>query len=264
MACKKLKKIFKLKKKKQSSADGEVNLIGRKYVTIENKVFNGGSWCQIFLEDSHNIIIKNCIFKNLDSSNGHAILMYGCDHVAIHDCVFKDLKCGNSETVAINTGCTNVRVTDCHFENIDNLPLDVIAGERDDKYTGKVKILRNRFINCGYRNDYWTAAGPYVDGASDVVIQNNYINCSNIDGKSAAMGIEIGAENKRTAKNILVKDNVILNARVAGIIYGSYKSWMAGVDNVVFENNRMVNCKEDYKEQKNAKNVVVDEEKTDK
>lgn len=228
---------------------------GRRNLIIENFTLEGGE-LSAFFDGCENITIRNCMFKDIKSRNGHALLFYRCKNVHIYDCQFSG-EFGNSEAVAINTGCTGFEVYRNLFFDIDNLPLDVIAGERDNAYTGDVRIYNNSFKNCGYRNDYWTAAGPYADGPSNVVIEDNYIHCGNKDGVPSALGIEIGAENDRTAENIMVCNNTIIGARKYGIIYGSYKKSMGGVKNVTFKGNTLTDCNKNYKEQYNAKGVAI-------
>ena len=256
MSCKTVDTIFKIKKARKEEDNG--NSIKFEHVKgrdISNRVFEGGE-LQVFIDGCDDITISSCIFKNVRSDNGHAILIYNSKNITIEDCTFIDMKCGNSEAVAINTGTTDVSIINCLFKDIDNLPLDVISGERDSKYTGRVEIVDNEFINCGYRDDYWTAAGPYIDGASDILIEGNKIHCKNEDGKNSAMGIEIGAENERTARNIIVRSNTIRNARVSGIIYGSYKRYMGGVSDVAFIENNFIDCAEEYLEQYNCENII--------
>jgi len=220
--------------------------------TFTDITFDGGE-LQVLLENCHRITFKSCIFKNVTSENGHFLLGYNSTFISLIDCVFKHGILGNSEGVAINTGCTDWLVNRCYFHDIDNIPLDIIAGERDDKYTGRISITNNDFLNCGYRQDYWTTAGPYVDGASDVLIENNCIDGLDM----AALGIEIGAENKRTATNLTVMNNRIEGIRKHGILYGSYKKKMGGVDGVTFAGNTFLNCENNYKAQYNCKNVVI-------
>jgi hypothetical protein len=270
MICKWLKK--KKYKYKESPAikdctsgscevDGTPNLklTGNKFenesnIVIEGQTFDGGE-LQIFFDNCTKVTIKDCHFKNVKSDNGHAILGYRTTEVKILNCTFHDMQVGNSEVVAINTGCKHWVVENCTFMNVDNIALDVIAGERDSEYTGHVEVLACDFINCGYRNDYWTAA-LYVDGASNIDFFNNNID-SNFNSKS--LGIEIGAENDRVATNILVDSNTISNNVLYPIIYGSYKKSMAGVEVVHLFSNKFINCTRGYKEQYNARRVRIEE-----
>ncbi len=74
-------------------------------------------------------------------------------------------------------------------------------------------------------------AGIYVDGASDIIIEQNIVYNSDL-------GIEVGAENKGViVSGIIVRNNLVYFNDKAGIVFGGYAEDRGRVINSIFTNN---------------------------
>ena len=178
------------------------------------------------------------------NDNSHPFLIYGS---------------GNTQATAI----TNVLVDGCniynnvtgysenltHSGNVDgfvvqnNLVHDNnnIGIECEGNYgTSSIPALdhaRNGLVknNKCYNNTcpYSSAAGIYVDGGWDIVVEQN--ECFN-----NTYGVEIGCEQNGVTKNIIVKNNVLFNNRESGIYLGGYDQNTTGqVLNAAIRNNTL-------------------------
>ncbi len=178
------------------------------------------------------------------NDNAHPFLVYGS---------------GNTQTSAV----TNILVDGCniynnvtgysenltHSGNVDgfvvqnNLVHDNnnIGIECEGNYgTSSVSSLdhaRNGLVknNKCYNNTcpYSSAAGIYVDGGWDIVVEQN--ECFN-----NTYGVEIGCEENGVTKNIMVKNNILYNNREVGIYLGGYDLNTTGqVLNATIRNNTL-------------------------
>ncbi len=126
---------------------------------------------------------------------------------------------GYSEALALNGNVENFTV--CHnlVHDIANIGIDFIGFEGlvDDTTLDQVRHGRccgNIVYNC--ISPYASAAGIYVDGGRDIVIENNIVH-------DCQWGVEIGCEHPgRSATGIIVRDNLIYHNRAAAIACGGY------------------------------------------
>ena len=85
--------------------------------------------------------------------------------------------------------------------------------------------------NSSYGGGY--AAGIYVDGGRDIVIENNVV-------AECDLGIEIGAENAAiTTENVTVRNNVVSRNEKAGIVFGGYDEAVGRVESCMFLGNTL-------------------------
>lgn len=214
---------------------------------LEIRNIRGGSTPMAIRVDgaSKNVsIVNNDVHHVESSSNAHAIGVFGTKSSPIQNVVIAgnrvhDLKLGQSEAVVINGNVDGFKITDNKIYNSDNIAIDIIGGEGvgragTDKARNGV-IARNEISNVDSRRNptYRSAcaAGIYVDGGSDVVIEDNIV-------RNANYGIELASERKgwRTER-ITVRRNTLESNNLAGISLGGGNNSNGGADNITIEDN---------------------------
>ncbi len=158
-----------------------------------------------------------------ETTNSQPLIVYGTDGTSpIRDLVVsgntvRDSRTGFSEGLAINGNVEGFVVQDNRVYNITNIGIDIIGHEGTSPSNDQARngfIAANLVYNC--KSPYATAAGIYVDGGKDLIIEGNEVyNCQ--------WGIEIGCENlNKTTSNVIVRSNFIYNNDDAGIAMGGY------------------------------------------
>ncbi|MGD9679846.1 MAG: nitrous oxide reductase family maturation protein NosD [Candidatus Obscuribacterales bacterium] len=197
------------------------------------------------------VIANNNIHHVEDGQNAHGLAVYGdsskpARNISIVNNDVHHLKLGQSESVVVNGNVDGFRITGNKIHDNDNIGIDIIgyAG------TGRAGIDRARNgvvsgnhvynIDSGKNPSYGgdrSAAGIYVDGGSDIVIEDNLIQNSNY-------GIELASEHrgKNTAR-IQVRRNRVDGSHLAGISLGGGSSSNGGVSDSIIENNDLRNNK---------------------
>lgn len=233
---------------------GAIQISDRQNVRIEGfeiRNIRGGSTPTAIRVDgaSRNIfIVNNDIHHVESSSNAHAIGVFGTKSTAIQNVVIAgnkvhDLKLGQSEAVVLNGNVDGFKILKNKIYNSDNIAIDIIGGEG----VGRAGIdkARNGLIagneisnvdsrrNPTYRSA--CAAGIYVDGGSDVVIEDNVV-------KNANYGIELASERRGwKTERIQVRRNRLESNNLAGISLGGGSTSNGGVHEVTIENNDFAN-----------------------
>lgn len=233
---------------------GAIQISDRQNVRIEGfeiRNIRGGSTPTAIRVDgaSRNIfIVNNDIHHVESSSNAHAIGVFGTKSTAIQNVVIAgnkvhDLKLGQSEAVVLNGNVDGFKILKNKIYNSDNIAIDIIGGEG----VGRAGIdrARNGLIsgneisnidsrrNPTYRSA--CAAGIYVDGGSDVVIEDNVV-------KNANYGIELASERRGwKTERIQVRRNRLESNNLAGISLGGGSNSNGGVHEVTIENNDFAN-----------------------
>ena len=225
----------------------------------------------------NHIEITNCEFYNTDCDESYAILCEGRgDDIKIMDNYMHDLVGDNAVGILFvgsNTGIpfTNILISNNHIQNIDPAPSEAIAlngnvdgfeisnnlvedvnnigivmigGEDWVNTNDAVNFARNGnckknvVINANSIYGGGFAAGVYVDGGKDIIVQNNTITGSDI-------GMEIGCENMGfITENIIVRNNIIYKNEKSGLGFGGYDFPATGqvkncsfTGNTVFDND---------------------------
>ncbi|CAF1286669.1 unnamed protein product [Adineta ricciae] len=154
--------------------------------------------------------------------------------VIVDNCTLHDCEPAWSEALTFNGNVEEIQVTNNKVYNMNNIGIDFIAGE---SWAGKLGVRSARCAN----NTVWnihsvydhSAAGIYVDGASNVTIEHNVVH-------HADMGIEIGAENKgRMATRVIVRNNYLHHNDKYGLAFGGYDSQCGTVTNSSFTGNHL-------------------------
>jgi hypothetical protein len=159
------------------------------------------------------------------NTNSQPLIVYGTSiAVAVNNVIIDgnevfDSRTGFSEGLAVNGNVDGFEITNNTVHDITNIGIDMIGHEgtcsEPDLDQARNGICRgNTVYNCS--SDYATAAGIYVDGAKDIVIERNKVYQNQ-------WGIEIGCENVgKTTSGITVKNNLIYNNSSSGITAGGY------------------------------------------
>ncbi len=209
---------------------------------------------------SHHIKITNCsihdVFTTLaapsgpqGTANGVAVLgtsaTTSVNNIEISNCEIYNLKTGWTETIAFNGNVENFIIQNCKIHDSNNIGIDCIGyegvafngGEKDRARNG---IIRNNEIykidsskNPAYAGDR-SAAGIYVDGGRDILIERNTVyNCN--------LGVELGSETPgKVTQACLVRNNLLYKNHVAGIAFGGDDTAnTGGATNNVMRNNTL-------------------------
>ena len=186
---------------------------------------NDGSGIRI-LGAAAGIEIRDNVIHDMRGRHAMAITVYGTEPTPISDLTIEDNQIYDcepaaSEALAINGNVDGFSVARNSVRDVNNIGIVMIGGERDIQPDstlvarhGNVRgntVKRARSIYGG-----GFAAGIYVDGGRDIVIENNVVTESDL-------GIEIGAENTGlVAQNVVVRNNLVYRNDKAGIAFGGY------------------------------------------
>ena len=127
-------------------------------------------------------------------------------------------------------------MTNNTVRNVNSIGIDFIGGELDIN-PDPTKAPRNglcRFnavsgAHANYGGGF--AAGIYVDGARDLIVENNVVFGSD-------MGIEVGAENAGiVASGIIVRNNVVYGNDKVCLVFGGFEAAVGRVRESQFTNN---------------------------
>jgi hypothetical protein len=186
--------------------------------------------------------VINCQFTKLVGKNAVAIAVHGSDaksplqKIKIDGCTISHCQPAPSEALVLNGNVDGFEVTNNVITDVNNIAIDFIGGEADT-VKDITKVARNGICRANrverarstYEDGY--AAGIYVDGGRDILIEENAIT-------QCDLGIEIGAENKGlvTSGITIRKNNVYLNDK-AGIAIGGYETAVGRVKNCLIVEN---------------------------
>jgi nitrous oxidase accessory protein NosD len=224
---------------------GNVKIIGFEF---RNYTVQDGSGIRLVASNNgtiSNVEIRNCRIHHILGTNAMGITVYGTNPntairgVIIDGCEIFNCEPASSETIAINGNIDGFSVTNCHIRDCNNIGIDAIGGESGlpvGNSPGKVArngiISHNRIERCiaGGASAGIAAAGIYVDGGRDIVIENNVIT-------ECDFGIEVGAENAVTTTGVVVRQNVMAKNRFNGLIFGAPGFSSGSVSGCLFQNN---------------------------
>lgn len=203
--------------------------------------------------NAQNITIQNCRVHDIHFSanvnatvnantNAQAIIVYGTraanaiTNLKILNNEVYNCRLGYSEGIAVNGNVDAFEISGNHVHDITNIGIDAIGFEgtcttaaKDQARNGIIKS--NVTMNC--LSAYATSGGIYIDGAKNVVIENNV--CS-----QNGYGIEIGCEHVgKSADSIIVRNNAFYNNQIAAAALGGfdYPANSGRIKNCLFTNN---------------------------
>ncbi|HEY1708671.1 MAG TPA: right-handed parallel beta-helix repeat-containing protein [Rhizomicrobium sp.] len=212
-------------------------------------VTGAGSSVQLIDNKVHDITTTAATTPNACASNAFGITIYGTqtaaaiDGLAISGNEVSHLKTGCSETLSVDGNVTNFAIVDNSVHDDDNIAIGAIGFEKvakdpsvDQARMGEIRgntiFNITSFGNPDYGNQY-AADGIYVDGGTDIVIEQNLIH-------AVDLGIEIASEHLgRTSSFVTARNNVIYGGNSAGISIGGYAAGKGGTDHATIVNNTL-------------------------
>jgi len=207
-------------------------------------------------------------------SNAFGITVYGTevptaiDGLAISGNEVSRLHTGCSETLSLDGNVTNWAVVNNLVHDNDNIAIGAIGFEkvakdtaydqaRDGVIRGNTVYNITSFGNPDYGNQY-AADGIYVDGGTNIVIEQNLIH--HVD-----LGIELASEHQgRTSSYVIARNNLVYSGNSAGISIGGYGASRGGTDhckvvgNTLYANDMKNTGSGEFQIQFNATNNVFE------
>jgi hypothetical protein len=190
------------------------------------------------------ITLKNNRIHEIRGKDAMGITVYGTDpakataHLIIDGNEVYDCDPAKSEAITLNGNITDFEVTNNRVHDVNNIGIDFIAGEAwvngNSKAGTRNGVCRGNIVyRCRSKYEDGYAAGIYVDGAQNILIEKNIVT-------QCDLGIEVGAENKgQVTTGITVKDNTIFHNDKAGLVFGGYEQTAGRVKNCTFSGNTL-------------------------
>ena len=236
----------------------------RNYATADDTVIVMGIYIngacggiKLLQNKVHDIHQNNATPDNFDA-NAFGIAVYGDAATAVDGLVLDrnhvyNLRTGASESVSLNGNVTNFTVTNNVIHNNNNIGIDFIGFEgtnanpaldraRNGKCSGNIVYNIDSAYNPAYggsfnanppNDDNRSAAGIYVDGGANIIIERNLVYRSNF-------GIEVTSEHQgRNATGVIVRDNILHHNHVGGLSMGGASSNNGGTLNCKFTSNTL-------------------------
>lgn len=235
-----------LRRNKDTNGDCIIYMEDKNYIRIQgfeitDITVKDGSGIRIYGSGSYIEILDNRIHE-IRGKNAMGITVYGTDGKSVNNLLIDGNEVYNcdpapSEALSLNGNVEEFQISNNIVHDVNNIGIDMIGGE---DWLGK-SFVRNGI--CSANTVYRTrspygggyAAGIYVDGASNIIIERNRVfECD--------MGIEVGAENPGVlVRNITVRNNLIYNNDKVGLIFGGFTESKGRVTNCYFINNTLYN-----------------------
>ncbi len=187
--------------------------------------------------------IRQCRIARCKGKNAIGIGFYGnkaaapLAEIVIDGNSITDCEPAPSEALVLNGNVMNFKVTNNVISKVNNIGIDFIGGEKD-MVKDPTKVARNglcqgnRVENARSTYEDGYAAGIYVDGGKDIVIEDNVVT-------QCDLGIEVGAENKGTVTSgIIVRRNTFFKNDKAGLVFGGYDRKRGRVEKCQFVENQ--------------------------
>lgn len=240
------------------SGDQIILVENKSFVTIAglelrnnlNQSFGSGIWVQGW---GNQIVLRENIIHDMRAAPGGGdamgISIYGTDaaaaltNIVVEGNHIYDCEPGHSEALTLNGNVDTFRVVGNLVHDVDNIGIDMIGGEGTSPAPSKDAARNglcagNRVFNARSNYGGGYAAGIYVDGGRNIVVERNIVSQCDV-------GMEIGCENAGlTASGIIVRDNRIYNNDKAGLGFGGYNYPSTGkvaassfTNNTVFAND---------------------------
>lgn len=245
-------------------------LVGRSYVTIRGfelcnlrttsssvvptgiHIEGGGQGLHLEGNKLHHIEQNNATKYNM-AANGHGIAVYGNASAPVADLVIDGnevsyLHLGASESIALNGNVTGFSVTNNFVHDCNNIGVDVIGYEgtspvasldraRNGRIAGNTICRIDSSSNPAYGGNLTrgggdqAAAGIYVDGGTQIVIERNHVFDCNY-------GVELACEHKNGLSDfVTLRDNLIRHNHQSGVALGGYDEKRGATENCTIANN---------------------------
>lgn len=193
------------------------------------------------------------ITTTVKSSSGDAlgIAVYGTNsatpisNVIISGNELTALVTGYSESLAVSGNVTNFLITNNLIHDNNNIGIDIAGFEgtasnpsvdqaRGGTIIGNIVYNITSLNNPAYGGQLG-ADGIYVDGGTNIVIEQNLVHNTDI-------GIEMASEHKgRVTSFVTARSNVVYASNMVGVTIGGYASNVGGTDHCIAVNNTLFN-----------------------
>jgi parallel beta-helix repeat protein len=224
--------------------DDLIYLEGASFVRIDGFTLIGGdpvsdaSGIRVYGSGEQIALVNNDI-SGLRGESAMGITIYGTDGPGVSDVLIDnnqihDCQPAPSEALVINGNVRSYQISHNLVRDVNNIGIDVVAGETwlTKALPGAGAVIGNEVLRANSNYD-GSAAGIYVDGASNVVVEKNRVSESDF-------GIEVGAENRGIeASNVIVRDNFVYRNYRGGIIFGGYDQGRGRVLSALFGHNSL-------------------------
>jgi len=222
----------------------------RNIVVSDGDIFPAGIWLYGAL---NNVEILNnkihTIQQTADDAGAHGLAVYGTkssasiNEILIDGNEIYNCKLGWSESLVLNGNVENFVVSNNVVHDNNNIAFDFI-GHEGECPNPELDQARNGLVidniaynidsrgNQAYGNEA-SAAGFYVDGGKEIIIERNTVyNCN--------IGIEIASEHGgKSTSGIIVRNNLVKENIVLGIAIGGYDGERGSTDNCKIINNTL-------------------------
>ncbi|WP_372629178.1 hypothetical protein [Cohnella sp.] len=207
------------------------------------KIQGGGSNIHILNNDIHHI-------ENRSSrGNAHGLVVYGDSVIPITDIKISGneihhLINGSSESLTVVGNVQNFSVDHNLVHDNNNIGID-IAGYYNTCPSSCQDQARNGVVayntvynidsstNPAYGSGSRSAGGIYVDGGTNIIVENNEVYNSNF-------GVELASEqNGQATSNIILRNNYLHHNHGAGLIMGGSGTSNGGASNNLIVNNTL-------------------------
>lgn len=227
-----------------------ISINNRSYVRIigfdirDNLRVNDGSGIRIS-EANDRIEIRNNKVSNIRGRNAMGITVYGTEPTrGISNLVIDGnevFRCQSapSEAIVLNGNVYGFLVTNNYVHDVNNIGIDFIGGEgvSPDPATDVTRdglVAGNRVTRARFKFGGRDAAGIYVDGARNIVVERNVLWRNDV-------GIEVNAiQPQMVATGIVVRNNFVANNNRAGIWVGGSDPLTGSVQNSLITGNTVV------------------------
>ncbi|MBV9062011.1 MAG: DUF5123 domain-containing protein [Alphaproteobacteria bacterium] len=221
----------------------------RNRVPIGIYVTGAGKNVQIVSNRIHDIATYAHTTPRQCGSNAFGLTVYGTqaptaiENIAIAGNEIYNLHTGCSETLSLDGNVKRFAVLNNSIHDDDNIGIGAIGFERvskDPKYDqARDGVIRGNTVynitsygNPDYGKQY-AADGIYVDGGTNIVIEQNLIH--HVD-----LGIELASEHEgHTSSFIAARNNIVYEGQSAGISIGGYAARRGGTDHCIIVNNTL-------------------------
>lgn len=200
-----------------------------------------GSGIRVKGHGSH-IELRNNKIHKIRGRDAMGITIYGTDvnapieHLVVDGNEIYDCDPARSEALTLNGNISHFEVTNNVVHDVNNIGIDFIGGEAwtsgDASKVARNGLCKgNKVYRCRANYEDGYAAGIYVDGGRDIVLEDNIVT-------QCDLGLEVGAENKGSvASGIVVRNNFLFLNDKAGLVFGGYEKSAGRVQNCKFIGN---------------------------
>jgi len=213
-------------------------------------LFGQGSNLQIVNNHIHNIETNAPANPKLCNTDAFGLTVYGTvgnqsiNALVISGNEVDHNKTGCSETLSVDGNVENFLISNNLVHDDDNIGIDAIGFEhvspnpktdqaRDGEIRGNTVYNITSQGNPDYPNNDYSADGIYVDGGTQVVIEQNLIH--NVD-----LGIEMASEHpSHVTSYVIARNNVIYLDNSNGTSIGGYANGVGGTDHCTVVNNTL-------------------------